>query len=59
MKKPYVKPQVTLVKLNPAQAVLSICSTTGTRAKNTGNGTRCRSRHCKKKDRNGDSMGQS
>ena len=58
-KKPYEKPQVSLVKLNPAQAVLSVCSTTFSTLDSTSGGTRCRSGKCKKRSTSGDSLGQS
>ncbi len=59
MKKKYVPPAVSVVRMNPEQAVLSVCSTTSKNNKATGNGTRCRSDHCKKRENSGDSMGRS
>lgn len=54
-KKEYQKPTVTKVVLNSSQAILSICSTTGSSAKTTGTGATCRKNNCKKKGRGGDS----
>lgn len=58
-KKKYEKPQITLVNLNPAQAVLSVCSTTSGSLQSSGGGNKCRSGNCKKKSIAGDSLGQS
>jgi hypothetical protein len=58
-KKKYISPQFTIVKLNPAQAILSVCSTTFSSNKGTGSGTKCKSGNCKKKSSQGDSLGHS
>lgn len=58
-KRSYEKPSITLVSLNPAQAVLSVCSTTGVNNSSSGSGNRCRASNCKKMGNVGDSMGQS
>ncbi|MCO5142163.1 MAG: hypothetical protein M9962_03630 [Oligoflexia bacterium] len=58
-KKKYISPTITLVKLNPSQAVLSVCSTTAGGNRKNGAGSTCRSGMCKKKANNGDSLGQS
>ena len=59
-KKKYESPNVTIVQLNPNQAVLSVCSTLTTNVRATGTGTRCRS-NCNKKGSSttGDSKGRS
>ncbi len=59
-KKIYEAPTVTKVKLNPSQAVLSVCSTTASPGtQSTGGGSFCRANMCLKKGPSGDSMGQS
>jgi hypothetical protein len=60
-KKKYEKPVLTKVVLNPAQAVLSTCSTGTTTTKASGTGTTCKSggNNCTKKGvATGDSTGQ-
>lgn len=54
----YEKPKLTKVVLNPAQAVLAICSTTSSTAR-SGSINTCKSGSCKKSMPNGDSVGHS
>jgi len=58
-KKKYVKPEITFVKLNPAQAVLTVCSTAAAVSKAGGGGATCRGTggpaKCKKLGVTGDS----
>ena len=54
----YIAPSISIVKLNPAQAVLSVCSTTSGGKSANGAGTTCRSGMCKKQAKGGDSAGQ-
>lgn len=60
MKKKYVKPQITRVRLNPTQAVLTVCSTLTSSAKNGSTGSTCRGTgtKCKKHGFGGDSHGR-
>lgn len=61
MKKNYVKPEVTLVKLNPSQALLTVCSTLTTTAKTGGTGSTCNASggaKCKKLGTTGDNAGR-
>lgn len=55
----YKAPVISVVKLNPAQAVLSACSTTGSNQSLAGAGSKCKTGNCMKKFNSGDSLGQS
>lgn len=63
MKKKYVKPEATVVKLNASQALLTVCSTLTTTAKSGGTGATCKgsnpaSSKCKKLGTGGDNAGR-
>ena len=47
-KRRYEKPSLTRVVLNPAQAVLSICSTTGTSGSTANPAAACKAGACRK-----------